>query len=124
MKVRDFSGIKNSGELPSPESIQLPTDMDDLLGEYIESTESQLEELERATLAYESGSDCEENAALIRRILHTIKGEAGIVGLDDMYELSHQTEDAFDDLPEGKRTDIIFRFKDWTSLAMQKLARL
>ena len=64
----------------------------------------------------------EENAALIRRILHTIKGEAGIVGLDEMYELSHQAEDAFDELPEDKRTDVIFRFKDWTSIAMQKLA--
>ncbi len=124
MKVKDFSGIKNNGQLPNPEDIQLPSDMDDLLGEYIESTESQLNDLEQATLEYEAGRDCEENAALIRRILHIIKGEAGIVGLDDMYELSHQSEDAFDELPEDKRPDMIFRFKDWASIAIQKLARL
>ncbi|MFC1676376.1 Hpt domain-containing protein [Planctomycetota bacterium] len=123
MKVRDFSGIKNNGQLPNPEDIQLPSEMDDLLGEYIESTESQLNDLEHATLEYEAGRNREENAALIRRILHTIKGEAGIVGLDDMYELSHQAEDAFDEMSEQERTDMIFRFKDWTLIAIQKLAR-
>ena len=123
MKVRDFSGIKNNGQLPNPENIQLPSDMGDLLGEYIDSTESQLNDLEQATLEYEVGRNREENAASIRRILHTIKGEAGIVGLDDMYELSHQSEDAFDELPEEKRPDMLFTFKDWASIAIQKLAR-
>ncbi len=84
MKVRDFSGIKNNGQLPNPENIQLPSDMGDLLGEYIDSTESQLNDLEQATLEYEVGRNREENAASIRRILHTIKGEVGIVGLDEM----------------------------------------
>ncbi len=122
MKVRDFSGIKNNGQLPNPEDIQVQSDIGDLLGEYIESTESQLDDLEQATLDYEAGRNCEENAASIRRILHTIKGEAGIVSLDDMYELSHQAEDAFDQLPEEKRPDMLFRFKDWAYIAIQKLA--
>lgn len=89
----------------------------------VESTGSLLEELEQAALTYESGNAREENAAIVRRILHKIKGESSIVGIEAMSELCHQAEDAFEELPENKRADMLLRFKDWACAAMQSLTR-
>jgi HPt (histidine-containing phosphotransfer) domain-containing protein len=123
MVTRDFSGIKNNGPLPKSDEIQTPDDIGDLLMEYVDSTNSLLDELETAALSYETGSTRHETAAAIRRILHKIKGESSMVGIEDMSELCHHAEDAFEDLPENKRVDMLLRFKDWASTAMQKLAQ-
>ena len=121
MKTKDFSGIRNNGPLPSPQEVAAPTDIGDLLNDYVESTSSMLEELERATLAYEGGDDHEENAAAIQRILHKIKGESGMVGIEDIGQLCHETEFAFEELGEDLRQDMLLRFKDWTCAAVNHL---
>jgi len=122
METRDFSGIRNNGALPSSQEVEIPGDMGDLLDDYIESTSSMLEELERATLAYERGDDREENAAAIQRILHKIKGESGMVGVEDIGQLAHEAEFAFEELGEDLRPDMLLRFKDWTCAAINHLA--
>ncbi len=122
MQTKDFSGIRNNGPLPNPQELEIPADIGDLLADYVESTSSQLEQLEGAALAYEAGNNREENAATVRRILHKIKGESGMVGIDEMSEFCHQAEDAFEELAEDKRPDMLLRFKDWTCVAIQSLA--
>jgi two-component system chemotaxis sensor kinase CheA len=121
MKTRDFSGIRTDGTLPSPREMEVPGDIGDLLDDYVESTGSMLEELEEAALAYEAGSDRAGSAASIRRILHKIKGESGMVGIDDMSEFCHQAEDAFEELHENQRPDMLLRFKDWVCAAIQSI---
>jgi HPt (histidine-containing phosphotransfer) domain-containing protein len=59
--------------------------IDDLWQAYVDSASSLLSELEVAAMEYENGKNIEENAAAIRRILHSIKGESGIIGLMDVY---------------------------------------
>ena len=113
MKTLDFSGIRNSGPLPSPEDVEIPSDIDDLLEDYVESTESMVDELEQAALVLETGQSCEENSAAVRRLLHKIKGEASMVGFEQISEFCHQAEFAFEELPEGQRPDMLLRFKDW-----------
>jgi two-component system chemotaxis sensor kinase CheA len=121
MQTKDFSGIRNRGPLPDPGQVEIPPDIGDLLSDYIESTESMLERLERAALAYEAGENRPDNAGVIRRILHKIKGESGMVGVDDMSEFCHQAEDAFEQLPENERADMVLRFKDWASAAVHNM---
>lgn len=121
METKDFSGIRNNGPLPSPQEVKIPGDIGDLLNDYVESTNSMLDELEKAALAYEAGDDRKENAANVRRILHKIKGESSIVGIDEMCELCHQAEYAFEELAENKRTDMLLRFKDWSCTAINHL---
>ena len=121
MKTKDFTGIKNNTSLPDPQQIHVPSDIDDLRDEYVESTGSMLDDLEQATLAYESGASRDETAATIRRILHKLKGEASMVGIDDISELCHQTEFAFEELPEKHRPDMLLRFKDWMCAAIDYL---
>lgn len=125
MQTKDFSGIKTNGSLPSPEDIDVPGDIADLLDDYIESTSSMLEELEKAAMTYEAsiqqgaGGPDQGSAATIRRILHKIKGESGMVGIDAMSEFCHQAEDAFEELNPRQRPDMLLRFKDWVCAALQ-----
>jgi chemotaxis protein histidine kinase CheA len=121
MSNKNFSGIRNNSPLPEPSEIEIPVDIGSLLDEYIESTGSMLDELEQATLEYEAGKNRPENAAIIKRILHKIKGESGMVGIEDMAEFCHQTESAFEELAENERPDMLLRFKDWISTALFSL---
>ncbi len=121
MNNKDFSGIRNKGPLPVPNEIEIPDDIGDILDDYIESTSSMLDELEQATLAYETGNNRQENAATIKRILHKIKGESAMVGIEQMSELCHQTESAFEELAEDERPDMLLRFKDWVCAAIYSL---
>jgi chemotaxis protein histidine kinase CheA len=122
VKTNDFSGIRNNGLLPGPQDVKVPSDIGDLLDDYIESTISMLNELERATLAYEEGDNSKENTATVRRILHKIKGESSMVGFDEISEFCHQTEYAFEELAYDKRPDMLLRFKDWVCAAIYNLA--
>ena len=121
MGKEDFSGIRNKGPLPSPQQLKIPGDLDDLIGEYVESSASMLQELEVVTLAYEDGKDREENAASVRRILHKLKGEAGIIGINEIYEFCHQAEFAVEELLDDERSDMLLRVKDWLDAAFQHL---
>ncbi len=121
MANEDFSGIRNKGPLPDPQQIKVPSDLNDLMDEYVDSAASMLQELEAAALAYETGKDREENAAAVRRILHKLKGEAGIVGVEEMYEFCHQAEFAVDELSDDERSDMLLRVKDWLDAALQHL---
>ena len=118
MKTKDFSGIRKNGPLPSPQEVEIPSDIGDLLNDYVESANSMLNELEAATLAYESGDNRAEHAAAVRRILHKIKGESSMVGIDELAEFCHQAEYAFEELSENKRADMLLRFKDWVYAAI------
>ena len=122
MKTKDFSGIRNNGPLPNPQELEIPEDIGDLLDDYIESTNSMMDELERAALVYEAADNREENNAIIRRILHKIKGESSMVGIDEVSELCHQAEYAFDELDEMRRPDMLLKFKDWINDAIDNLA--
>ena len=127
MQTKDFSGIRTNGSLPSPEEIEIPGDIADLLADYIESTSSMLEELEKAAMAYEAaicqaaGVPDENSAATIRRVLHKIKGESGMVGIEAMSEFCHQAEYAFEELEPRQRPDMLLRFKDWVCAALQNI---
>lgn len=123
MQTKDFTGIRNNRPLPNPQEIVIPADIGDLLNDYVESTSSQLEELEAVALAYEAGNNRENNAAKARRILHKIKGESGMVGIDGMAEFCHQAEYAFEELAENDRPDMLLKFKDWACTAIQSMAQ-
>ncbi len=113
MNTKDYTGIRCGGPLPAPENIVIPDDVVDMLEDYFESSTSQLEELEAAVLECESSHQVDENEAAIRRILHKLKGEAGMMGIMDIEQLCHQVEFAVDELDPKEKYDMLLRFKDW-----------
>ena len=92
MSTLDVTSILNGGVFPAPDSVSPPEDAYGLLNDFVESTSGQLEELEKVAMAYEESPDSEECAAAVRRILHKMKGESGMVGFDDLERLFHQAE--------------------------------
>jgi chemotaxis protein histidine kinase CheA len=121
MNSEDFMGIRNDRPLPDPSTVVVPNDIGDLLEDYLESTESELHDLEQAILRFEAGQDLGQDAAEIRRILHKIKGESGMVGVEDIAAFVHEVENAFEILSEDQCPDMLLRFKDWTTTAMESM---
>jgi CheY-like chemotaxis protein/HPt (histidine-containing phosphotransfer) domain-containing protein len=121
MKTNNSSKTRSEIKLPEIREFNIPADAKDFLNDFIESTASQLEELEAAALACEKGLNCSENIALARRITHTIKGNAGIIGMNSIYEFCHQAETAIHGLEAGKLPDLLLDIKDQLQAALKHL---
>lgn len=68
----------------------------ELLEEFLLEAQDRIERLEESLLALDAASPprAEELLEKIRRDLHTLKGNAGLVGLTEMQKLAHDMEDA------------------------------
>jgi len=114
MNDAEYKRVEQNCRMPAYKEIHISSEAKLFLGDFVDPINSRLEELEAAVLACEKGNDYKENFAVMRRIVHTIKGEAGIIGLNDVYELCHQIEYAFEENIEAEKlTDLLLRFKDW-----------
>ena len=120
MSVNDFSPIRVNGSLPDPKGINVDEVVVELWVPYVDSVTTALPKLERMALAYEAGKSLEDNAADIRRALHSIKGEAGMCGVMDVYTLCHEAEFAFEELKDHSQAgDMILKVKDWIEAAVK-----
>ena len=118
MSVNDFSSIRVNGALPDPGEINVDEVVIDLWVPYVDSVTSALPKLERMALAYEAGKSMEDNAAGIRRTLHSMKGEAGMCGVMDVYKLCHEAEFAFEEIKDHTQAgDMVLKVKDWIEAA-------
>jgi len=79
-----FVSPPDTGEPPALDPAAIQTFLDDRL--------DSLDELDDQALEYEHSGD-EEALASIKRILHSIKGDSSLLGLNDVAERCHQTED-------------------------------
>ncbi|MFP3940565.1 MAG: chemotaxis protein CheA [Thermoanaerobaculia bacterium] len=78
---------------------------DELFEDFLLETSERLERLEEGLLDLEQTTarpdPDDERLAGIRRDLHTLKGNAGLMGLADLQGLAHELEERIDALPEG-----------------------
>jgi len=96
---------------------------------YIAESLEQLEEMERVLLELEDdGEQSQDKLDEIFRAAHTIKGSAGLFGLDDIVEFTHGVESLLDLMREGKvksSEDIIsllISSRDHINALVEKLA--
>ena len=75
--------------------------MDQALQTYIEESRGLLEEMESILLRLESEPQEEETVNAMFRAAHTIKGSAGLFGLDAIVAFTHVVENALDEVREG-----------------------
>jgi chemotaxis protein histidine kinase CheA len=122
MSKKKFTGIRTNGDLPNPCEICYPDDIKDFLADYEDSLDSMLNDLEKAALLYESGNRGKENTDAIKRLLHKIKGESSMVCIDEITDLTHETEFAFEELKEDQRADMLLKYKDWLCKAVGSIA--
>lgn len=82
----------------------LPTDTDffaELLDGFLVEAEEYLDIIGNLLPAINDEAKHNENMLQIRRSVHTLKGSAGIIGLQEVSRLSHRMEDLLDELYEG-----------------------
>ena len=78
-------------------SIQL----DDALQTFIVESRELLQQMEEALLEMEHGTDDPDTLNAIFRAAHTIKGSAGLFGLDDIVAFTHNVESLLDRIREA-----------------------
>ena len=95
--------------------VALPENVDEaILIEFLSQQSSVTEEMERLILKLETASD-DETMATLKRILHTLKGEAGVLGLSQVGRICHEVEGYIEEKGMGISTDKLLGVTDWFS---------
>ena len=66
--------------------------MDDLLKDFLTETAEAIAELDTALIRLEQSPDDAQTLALIFRLVHTIKGTCGFLGLSRLEKVAHASE--------------------------------
>lgn len=82
---------------------------EDIFVTFLSQQVSVMESLEEEILSLEKGNGADE----IKRILHTLKGEAGALGLQDVERLCHESEDYLGRVQGERTVEILLKVKDW-----------
>ncbi len=92
-----------------------------MLNEFVENRRPNLLDIQELSIDIEDGDGDEEE---LKRLLHTIKGEAGMLGLDQLEALCHQLETLIQsDTPATEDADYVLRAKDWLEEAFDAYAQ-
>mgnify|MGYP003571169161 CR=1 FL=1 len=95
----------------------------ELFSAWVSSSEDTLNEIEAQVLALVSKENGADAVDEIRRRIHTIKGECGVVSAHSMQALFHEAESAIDRASEaGERfpTDEILELVDWSRRQLER----
>ena len=76
--------------------------MDDLLADFVTETLESLSELDLALVKLERQPDDQQTLSLIFRLVHTIKGTCGFLGLSRLEKVAHAAETVLDKLRNRK----------------------
>ncbi len=95
---------------------------DKILSDFLSSQATSLQELEEQILASEKEHYTGKSYSELKRRLHTLKGEAGMLGLNDIQQVCHETESYLENGPVESKTDNLLLVKDWLSQSFAFLA--
>ncbi len=76
--------------------------MDDLLRDFVVETSEHLETVDAELVKFERDPNNGATLALIFRLVHTIKGTCGFLGLPRLERLAHAAEDVISQFRDGK----------------------
>jgi two-component system, chemotaxis family, sensor kinase CheA len=115
----DFPGLFSQTQIggdksPDKDEFQSPPPGVDqeIMEEYLSHQELVVSEMEDLVLAYEQNPDSGILKDL-KRLLHTAKGEAGVMGLNRIERVCHQVEDYIQEKETNLQADLLLEFKDW-----------
>lgn len=113
--------VESSGQGNSPEEASLdPAADQDMMEAFISQQEAVIPEMEDDILAYEKDGD-EQALGRLQRTVHTMKGEAGVMGLDFISRACHRTEDFIREGITSDTAEVLLTFKDWLEQVVQAL---
>ena len=114
----------SSGTGRPPDADRSPIDAS-LLASWIAGCDGMLADLEAQLLLVERQPADAEAPGEIRRILHTLKGECGVLALHDVQRVCHEAETLMDrrlELGRPAPVDILLSFVDWLHEHVRALA--
>lgn len=109
------SAASAGSDQPAPDSASQASD-NELISSWISSCEGMLTELEGRLLSLEKTPDDKEVIADIRRTMHTLKGECGVLSLHAAQQLCHEAESLIDAKVDAGATipiDPFLALLDW-----------
>ncbi len=128
LQEMDYSDHISGDSSPSSKSVEtgsflLPDWVDEaVFEEFLANQRMVMEEIENDIIELESGDTA--CLAELRRRIHTLKGEAGVIGLDALSAVCHQSEDFLRDFtPSPEAIDGLLQVKDWISRSLQSYAK-
>ena len=80
----------------------LPDDAAEYLQTFLDETEEQLDDLVETMLDLEQDTSDREDLNEAFRLIHSIKGSAGIMGLESITVLTHHLENRFESFRSGR----------------------
>ncbi|MCK5520281.1 MAG: Hpt domain-containing protein, partial [Candidatus Marinimicrobia bacterium] len=93
--------------------LKLPNNVDEsIFMEFIGRQETDLHEFESKIMDLDSGS-VEEMIPELKRFIHTLKGESGLMGLSDSEAVCHKIEDIIENGFTPNLIDLLLQVKDW-----------
>ena len=78
--------------------------MDDLTKEFIDETVDSISEIDMDLVKLEQEPNNQELLGKIFRLMHTIKGTCGFIGLDRLEKTAHAAENLLDNFRSGSMT--------------------
>lgn len=105
----------------------LGDEMQEYLHTFLDETEEQLDDLVETMLSLEQDADNTQELNEAFRLIHSIKGAAGMLGLDSITTLTHQLENRFERFRSGlARLDeptmnLVLRCIDFLRLCVERL---
>ncbi len=100
----------------------LPANVDrEIFNEFIANRPFVMENLESTIMAAEK-QPSEENRMAIKAILHNLKGESGLMGLQEIAAVCHEAESLLEDLKAPFPAEKLLQAKDWLQNALAKVA--
>jgi two-component system chemotaxis sensor kinase CheA len=119
--LQHISAHASGVEAPSDKAFTLPDYIDrELFVEFINDQENVLSNLEEKLLKLEQTADSETMGDL-RRLFHTLKGEAGVFELRQVERLCHAAEDLIESQTDCIPVDILLNVKDWLKVCFDAL---
>ena len=104
------------GQQPETDAIpsfSLPAHIDEtIFADFLARQGGVLQEMEALVLEIEKTRD-EKTVDALRRIIHTLKGESALLGLADVEQLCHATEDALGEHDPASLVDVLLDVEDW-----------
>ena len=92
---------------------------DDILAEFLSGQESVMDELEGLILDVDKNGLNDESRSAIKRIIHTLKGESGMLGLGEVQRLCHETESYIEAGGSDQVADKLLAVKDWLNATFE-----
>jgi two-component system chemotaxis sensor kinase CheA len=99
---------------PRAKPLALPDYVDEaIFDEFLSRQPGVLADLEHQALQFEREGSAGEAMQVFRRLIHTLKGEAGLLAMDEVEGLCHLIEDVLDEIPAERTVDTVLGSVDW-----------